>query len=139
MPLKEKPWKALLKRKISTSNIGKVNNAILDLREYGLCHHCKNLFPNSQMLSCKYKSSTMGLPQLNPAFLDPFSHNSNRKTCQFFALFLIAQSQDTVIRHPSAPSMEAKEMCFLSTRGEVNTFCRSIGINKTQRVVSFAV
>ena len=78
MVLKEKPFKELIKKRINDHFDGFDKNAMqAKLKDFSLCHHCKNMFLSENMFKCNYRSSIMGLPTLNPAFLDPFSHSRN--------------------------------------------------------------
>ena len=69
--LKEKSWKDLMKKRINDVFDGfKKEDVFIKSRQYGLCHHCRYLFPNESLIGCNYTSARMGLPIMN-AFGDP--------------------------------------------------------------------
>ena len=71
IPIKEKPWKELMKKKTNEKKeIFHKEEALDKISNYSICHHCKYLFPNEYLVKCHYRSSLMGLPIPNPSFAD---------------------------------------------------------------------
>ena len=76
--IKEKPWKDLMKKKTYVKNESFLKEEALNkIKDYSICHHCKYLFPNQYLVKCHYRSSLMGLPILNPLFVDPMTTSGN--------------------------------------------------------------
>ncbi len=41
------------------------------INKFDSCHHCRMLFREENLMSCNYRSGTMGLPIINPSMTDP--------------------------------------------------------------------
>ncbi len=63
-------------------------------RQFDACHQCKCLFKTQYLLKCNYRSSTMGLPQMNPQHSDPLiiSHRNNFNAVQGSIYFTILRN-----------------------------------------------
>jgi hypothetical protein len=46
-----------------SENVKKKVNSVF--HDFKICHHCKNLFPPQQLITCNYNSQKMGLPIIN--------------------------------------------------------------------------
>lgn len=70
--LKEKPWKDLMKKGfIDGAKSFSKEDLFMKSKEFGLCHHCKYLFPSEFLLKCTYRTSELKPPTISSEYLNP--------------------------------------------------------------------
>ncbi|CAD8044311.1 unnamed protein product [Paramecium primaurelia] len=69
---RQKPNPLINKNLTKESKISSQNENDSNLLNYEACHHCKMLFRQEYLISCNYKSSTMGLPIINSSITDSY-------------------------------------------------------------------
>jgi len=70
--LKEKPWKELMKKGFIEGTKGfNKEELFMKSKEFGLCHHCKYLFPDEFLIKCTYRTSELKPPTINSEYLNP--------------------------------------------------------------------
>ncbi|CAD8146467.1 unnamed protein product [Paramecium pentaurelia] len=72
---RQKPNPLINKNLTKESKITFQNENDSNLQHYEACHHCKMLFREEYLISCNYRSSTMGLPIINSQMTDTYLFN----------------------------------------------------------------
>ncbi|CAK83228.1 unnamed protein product (macronuclear) [Paramecium tetraurelia] len=69
---RQKPNPLINKNLTKESKIASQNENDSNLSRYEACHHCKMLFREEYLISCNYRSSTMGLPIITSQMTDSY-------------------------------------------------------------------
>ncbi|CAD8139880.1 unnamed protein product [Paramecium octaurelia] len=69
---RQKPNPLINKNLTKESKISSQNENDSNLSRYEACHHCKMLFREEYLISCNYRSSTMGLPIITSQMTDSY-------------------------------------------------------------------
>lgn len=74
--MKDKPWKDLIKKGFLENLRGFTKEELfMKSKEYGLCHHCKYLYPEEYLIKCNFRSTDLKLSTTGSEYMNPLSYH----------------------------------------------------------------